>query len=170
MPTSSRPRKKYRPQARRRLLSDPMGYVKYRQTLLSSLPDTCTRLQLHLYSSLSAFRTGTATFHDFDTLVNALNLADALANGGLIGSEAGPAIRSGQDALAAVATRLPKLTLRGPELTTITAAVEFHAAQLEIVTVSELEAALDCVEYFLKTGKSRKLTGPDSATISPSST
>jgi hypothetical protein len=93
-------------------------------------------------------RLGTATRAEIDIIISALNVAEALADRGW-GKDWKPEIRTGQDALLALAKRgvanSMRFIVKGEELKALNLCMEVHDAQLEAVTVRELELAMDDV-------------------------
>lgn len=157
MPACKKPRKKYRPKG---VFQDPLSYVLNGFMPLSKVGDEVVKLKIRAYDSLSSIREGRGVFADVDQVVTALNIADALALGGAIGEEYADQVRLGQDSLYAMAQRGAKtgrFLFTGPELMAVNEAMDVYSAQMDIVTVAELEKALRCVVHFTRIGKGRKL-------------
>ena len=68
-------------------------------------------------------------------------------------------LRAAQDALYTLARRglTSRFIVRGDELTAMNLAMEVHDAQLETVTVKQLEAALDFVNETVRLKKARSI-------------
>lgn len=157
MPACKKPRKKYRPKG---VLPDPVSYVMKGFVPLTQFDGAATMLKIKAYDALNNLREGKGAFHDVDQVVTALNVSDALALGGEIGKEYAAEIRAAQDAVHSMASRGAKagrFLFTGPELLAVNTGMEIHAAQMDVVTLGELQKALQCVVYFTNTGKGRKL-------------
>lgn len=157
MPATKRPRKKYRPKG---VFRDPLSYVLNGFKPLAIVGDEAVKLKIKAYDALNNLREGRGQFNDVDQVVTALNVADALALGGEIGAEYATTVRAGQDAVYAMAQRAAKtgrFLFTGPELLAVNEAMEVHAAQLDVVTVAELQTALQVVVKLNAAGKARKV-------------
>lgn len=157
MPNCRKPRKKYRPKG---VLPDPMSYVMKGFVPIAQVGDEAVKLKIKAYDALNNIREGRGEFKDVDQVVAAMNVCEALALGGEIGKEYAAEIRAGQDALFAMAQRgadTGRFLFTGPELVAVNEAMEIHAAQMDIVTVAELQTALQCVVKLTRTGKARKV-------------
>lgn len=157
MPTSKKPRKKYRPKD---VFQDPLAYVINGFRSLSAVGDEAVKLKIKAYDALNTLRTGHGKFAHLDQVATALNIADALSLGGEIGKDYSTVIRAGQDALFSMAERgaeTGRFLFTGPELQATNEAMEVYAAQMDVVTVAELQTALHCVVQLTNRGKCRKL-------------
>jgi hypothetical protein len=89
-----------------------------------------------------------------------MNVAEALADRGW-GKDWKPEIRIGQDALFTLARRGVangmRFIVKGEELKALNLGMEIHDAQLEAVTVRELEQAMDDVMENLRLKKMRHI-------------
>jgi hypothetical protein len=92
--------------------------------------------------------------------LQALNIAEALAIQG-VGTDYAVKIRAGQDALRDMAQRGvnlgDKFILRGPELQALNLAIEVHDAQLDAITMQQLERAIDYVTRVIRAGGARAI-------------
>ena len=157
MPASKKPRRKYRPKG---VIVDTMDWVKKGMTRLEAIDDQLIKLKIKNHDALDTIRRGQGTFKEMDVLVSALNIADALATAGEIGEEYADEIRAGQNAFAECALRGlrgGRYVFTGPELTAVNLAMEIHDSQLDICTVSDIEAAMATVQYMHRAGKARRL-------------
>lgn len=150
-----RKRSKYRPKG---VIPDTMRWIKTGMTLLAATGELTT-LKIKNHAAMEALRKGDGTFQDVDVVVSALNIADAMANGGEIGKDYSAEIRAGQDAVFAMAQRGStnggRFLFTGPELTAINLAMEVHDAQLDIATVDDVQAAIFVVKRMQSTGRTR---------------
>jgi hypothetical protein len=107
---------------------------------------------------MNTLRLGTATKAEIDVLINALNVTEALAQQG-VGSDWMPELRAAQDALYTLARRglTSRFIVRGEELKALNLAMEVHDAQLETVTVKQLEAAINFVNEIMRLKKARPI-------------
>jgi len=156
-----RKRSKYKPKG---VLLDTMGWIKsgMQKVVDSEGGRTITQTRIKNHIAIEALRKGEATKDDISTLIEAFNVTEALAIKG-IGAEYRAEIRAGQDAIYSIGTRAKKLgrfVIAGPELSAINTAMEIHDAQLDIATISELEAALDYVWQQVRLKKTRVIPSP----------
>jgi hypothetical protein len=151
-----RKRSKYKPRA---IIPDTMTWV---QAGLKKVDDISagTTLKIRNHDAMNNLRMGTAARFDIDTLIDAANITEALANRG-IGEDWKSEIREGQDAILALARRGVandfRFVARGPELTALNTLMEVHDAQLETVTVKQLETAMADVMESLRLKKMRPI-------------
>jgi hypothetical protein len=119
-----------------------------------------TTLKIRNHDAMNNLRLGAATRRDIDALIDAANITEALANRG-IGEDWKPEIREGQDAILALARRGVanhfRFIVKGPELTALNTLMEVHDAQLEVVTVKQLETAMADVMESLRLKKMRPI-------------
>ena len=148
-------RKKYKPKPIR---LDATTWVINGFRNISDTGDAILHLKIKNHESLECLRKGQAGRIDIDTIIGAFNIAEALARLD-IGEDYANEIKSGQDALLAVAkrgvSRDDRFILKAEELSAINLAMEVHDAQLEITTIGELEKAMDIVVKEIKMRKAR---------------
>ena len=132
-------RSKYRPKP---VLLDPVGYVVTGLKPVSVAREEMTLLGVKNEGAIKAIQSGQATRADASFLVNAFNVAMALAQMGQ-GSDWIPEIREAQEALKAAGAR-PKFLFTGPELVAVNTAIIVHDRQMEDpkTTVQMLERAV----------------------------
>ena len=151
-----RKRSKYRPKG---VIRDTMTWVK---AGLKKLDDVSagTTLKIRNYDAMNNLRTGTAERRDIDAIIDAMNVAEALAKRGT-GGDWAPEIRIAQDHLLALARRGVengmRFIVRGEELKALNLGMEIHDAQLDAVTVRELELAMQDVMENLRLRKMRSI-------------
>lgn len=149
-----RKRSKYKPKGVR---LDNMTWV---QASLMRVEDmsASTTLKICNHDAMNTLRLGNATKADIDVIINALNIAEALARLG-VGSDWMTELRAAQDALFTLARRglTSRFIVRGDELTALNLAMEIHDAQLETVTVRQLEEAMNFVNEMVRLRKARSI-------------
>lgn len=115
-------------------------------------------VQIKNHNAIDALRKGVANREDIDTIIEALNIAEALQRLG-IGDEYKDELREAQDALYAVSKRGVdreyRFVLRARELTAINLGMEIHDAQIEVTTIEKLEKAMDIVTSEIKNRRAR---------------
>ena len=115
-------------------------------------------VQIKNHNAIDALRKGIADREDIDTIIEALNIAEALQRLG-IGDEYKDELRSAQDALYAVSKRGVdreyRFVLKAQELTAINLGMEIHDAQIEVTTIEQMEKAIDIVKSEIKNRKAR---------------
>jgi hypothetical protein len=90
---------------------------------------------------------GKAVREDVDTLIEAVNVVEALHRMGF-GTEYGDVMRNGLEALHSVGVRGVKsgrFILRSQEMKALNAIMELHDAQLEAITLKDMERAYKLV-------------------------
>jgi len=115
-------------------------------------------VQIKNHSAIDALRKGVADREDIDTIIAALNIAEALQRLG-IGDEYRDQVRAAQDALYAVSKRgidrEYRFVLKAQELTAINLGMEVHDAQVEVTSIKHMEDALNIVRDEIKNRKAR---------------
>jgi hypothetical protein len=110
---------------------------------------------------MNSLRTGQATRREIDAIIDAMNVAEALAKRGA-GADWLDEIQAAQDKLLDLARRGVaneyRFIARGEELKALNLGMEVHDAQLEAVTVRELELAMADVMENLRLKKMRHVT------------
>ena len=132
-----RKRSSYRP---RHVLRDPLGYVLAGVAPITSYVEADTVLRLRSRSAIDSVSRGVANMADIDALIAAANMATAFVRLGK-GGDWTTEIRAGVDAVEALRNR-GRWICTGPELPAIRLMLDIHDAQLDAVSVIELEAAV----------------------------
>lgn len=151
-----RKRSKYRP---RNVRLDTISHVLTGIKPLSSIDDELIKIQIKNHDALASIAQGRATRSDMDAIMVALNMAEALT-AQHVGKAYREQIRAGQDALAELAARgkvSQAFVCRGQELTAINWAMEIHDAQLEVITVAQLEQAIKKVANTIRSGGAKAI-------------
>lgn len=156
MASNKKPRKAYRPKPVR---IDPVGHVLTGMMALGQVGDELVMLRLKNHGALAALTQGRATSEDFNMLIAALNITEALMMQQL-GAEFSPELTAGQDALREIGARrrqLGRFVLRAEEMKALNLAMDVHDAQLDICTVAQLERAIYTVRHVVRTGKATQI-------------
>jgi hypothetical protein len=115
-------------------------------------------VQIKNHSAIDSLRKGVASKEDIDTIIEALNIAEALQRLG-IGDEYSTELREAQDALYAVSKRgidrEYRFVLKAQELVAINLGMEIHDAQIEVTAIHHMEEALNIVRDEIKNRKAR---------------
>jgi len=149
-----RKRSKYKP---KRVMLDAVGYVTAGLQPVSAAKSEITLLGIKNHGAIEAIRTGNATLEQVNFLVNALNVANALACMGQ-GQDWITEIEAAQQAVRAASER-PKFLFTGAELSAINMAIVVHDAQMTDpgTTVQMLEKAVAGLKMLSAQGKSTKI-------------
>lgn len=153
-----RKRSKYRPKGVR---LDPIRYVIEGIKPMSSHPAALT-LRIKNHQALHDLVQGDGTRDNMDTLIAAMNIAEALAmvNPDKLGASVRAEITAAQNAVLVMARRgveRDRFLFTGPELNAVNTAMEIHDAQLDACTIAELEKATDLVISIIKHNKARAI-------------
>ena len=115
-------------------------------------------VQIKNHSAIDSLRKGVADREDIDTIIEALNISEALQRLG-IGDEYREEVRAAQDALYAASRRgidrEYRFVLKGQELAAINLGMEVHDAQLEVTSIHHMEDALNMVRDEIKYRRAR---------------
>jgi hypothetical protein len=147
-----RKKSKYKP---RPLLQNVMGFVMERVATVTSHADYLTTLRIKNHGALAALTQGKATRFDVDTLIAAFNITEALYRRGF-GTDYKLIVQQGQTALRTVAGRgkeSGRFILRAEEMTAINQVIELHDAQLDVISVLDMEQAVIDVRREYAAGK-----------------
>ena len=139
-----RKRSKYRPKP---VLQNPLGYVIESMTPVSQHESFLVDVKIKTHMALMNMTQGKAVREDVDTLIQAVNVLEALYRMGF-GTEYGDAMRNGLDALHSVGVRGAKsnrFILRSEEMKALNTIMELHDAQLEVITLKDMERAYKLV-------------------------
>ena len=149
-----RKRSKYKPKGVR---LDNMAWVQSGLRRVDEVSESAT-IKIRNHDAMNMLRLGTATKAEIDVLINAMNVSEALADRGW-GEDWKPEIRIGQDALVALGRRGVangmRFVVKGEELKALNLCMEVHDAQLEAVTVRDLELAMEDIVEALRLKKMR---------------
>jgi len=151
-----RKRSKYRPKG---VIMDTMTWVQAGMKRIDEI-SAGTTLKIRNYDAMNNLRLGQATRREIDAIIDAMNVAEALCKRGT-GGDWLPEIQAAQDNLLTLARRGVandmRFIVRGEELKALNLGMEIHDAQLEAVTVKELEVAMGDVMENLRLKKMRHI-------------
>ncbi len=151
-----RKRSKYRPKG---VIMDTMTWVRAGMKRVDQI-SAGTTLKIRNHDAMNNMRLGQATRREIDAIIDAMNVAEALADQG-IGEDWKPEIRAAQDAMLTLARRGVangmRFIAKGEELKALNLCMEIHDAQLEVVTVKQLEVAMDDVLERMRLKKMRSI-------------
>ena len=139
-----RKRSKYRPKP---VLQNPLGYVLESITPVSQHDSYLVDLKIKNHGAMTALTRGLATRQDIDVLIPAVNIVEALYRMGF-GRDYFPEVRAGLDALFEVGVRgaeSGRFVLKASEMDALNTVMELHDAQLEVITVKDVDNALKLV-------------------------
>jgi hypothetical protein len=152
MGTTKKPRKKYRPKG---IIRDPMAYVMESMTPVRDHDYDLVALKIKNSEAMVSLLRGTATKHDMDILIAMSNMTEAFWEMGF-GKEYQNVCTEGRYALLSIAHRATshgRFTPTGPEITMLNTLMELHDAQMDVITVKDMEQALLLVKKKLRAGK-----------------
>ena len=147
-----RKRSKYRP---RPVLLNPVGYVIESMTPVAQYSGYLVDLRIKNSSAMVALLQGRATKADLDMLIAMSNMTEALQQMGF-GEEYRDVCIDGRLAILSVVNRAGqrgRFTPTGPEIQKLNLLLELHDAQMEMVTVRDVEKALDLVQFKIQHDK-----------------
>lgn len=146
-----RKRSKYRPRA---VLANPLGYVLESMTPIPAMDKYFIDLKVKNHLAMANLTKGVADRADIDTLVVAINMTEALYRLGF-GRDYADVVKEGLHALRTVGKRgieTGRFVLKSTEMNALNLAMELHDAQLEIITLRDMEKAVALIkeEYRLR--------------------
>jgi len=146
-----RKRSKYKPKP---VLLNPMGFVMENLSPVRSHTAFMLDLKIKNHAALEALTKGNATRADIDTLVAMGNVTEAFARLGF-GKDYSDVVGRGLQALRSVGARgvqAGRFILKAAEMSALNEFMELHDAQMEVVTLKDMDAAIALVreEYRLK--------------------
>lgn len=151
-----RKRSRYRPKP---VIVDTMAHVRLSIAPVTDMPKLIdTRIRNH--DCLASLAQGRATRADIDVIIAALNIAEALIMQD-VGKEYLQQLRDGQAAIVELSRRgleRGSFIATGPQLTAINWAMELHDAQLDVITVAQLERAIAKVQAIVLGGGAQAVT------------
>lgn len=142
-------RSKYRP---RPVLQNAVGFAMLMVSKVTCHADYLTTIRIKNHGALAALTRGQATKDDIDLLIAAFNITEALYRRGF-GTDYKLVVKAGQAALLAVASRGAqegRFILKAEEMNALNSMMELHDAQLDVISVFDMEQAVVDVrrEYY----------------------
>jgi hypothetical protein len=147
------------------MLQNPLGYVLESMTPVSQHDNFLIDLKLKNHMALANLTKGVATRQDIDMLIQATNMVEALYRMGF-GREYASEVRAGLDALHAVGVRgaeSGRFILKAEEMNALNETMELHDAQLEVITLKDMENAIKLVNEELRQKKMRPIVTKEPA-------
>jgi hypothetical protein len=151
-----RKRSKYRP---RSVLVNPLGYVLESITPVAKHEQYLVELKIKTHLAMSTLTKGLATRGDIDTLIATVNIVEALYRLGF-GREYADVVKGGLDALRSVGKRgaeSGRFILKSDEMNALNLAMELHDAQMDIITVKDMDKAIALVKEEFRQRKMRPI-------------
>lgn len=139
-----RKRSKYRPKGVR---LDTIGYVVESMTPVAKHESFAVDLRLVNHMAMATLTRGDATKKDIDVLISALNITESLYRLGF-GREYKDVVNGGLRALRSLGKRglaSGRFILKADEMLALNEAMELHDAQLDVITIKDMERALHIV-------------------------
>ena len=140
-----RKRSKYRPRA---VLANPLGYVLESLKPVAQHEQYLVELKIKNHLAMTTLTRGEATRGDIDTLIASVNIVEALYRLGF-GREYADVVRDGLDALRSVGKRgveSGRFILKADEMNALNLVMELHDAQMELITIKDMDKAIDLVK------------------------
>jgi len=146
-----RKRSSYRP---RYVLTNPLGYVLESISPVRSHTSFMLDLKIKNHAAMTLLTTGKAKHADIDTLIAMANITEAFARLGF-GQDYADVVRDGLQALRDVGKRgalTGNFILKAQEMNALNSVMELHDAQIEVVTLKDMDKAIALVreEYRLR--------------------
>jgi hypothetical protein len=146
-----RKRSKYRP---RTVISNPVAYVLESLSPVNSHASFMVDLKIKNHGAMDSLTKGVAKHADIDTLISMVNMTEAFARLGF-GEAYSDVVLAGLQALRHVGKRgaaSGNFVLKASEMNALNSAMELHDAQMDIVTLKDMDRAIALVqeEYRLR--------------------
>ena len=151
-----RKRSKYRP---RGVLINTLGYVLEGMTPIAKHDQYLVELKIKNHMAMSTLTKGLATRDDIDTLIATANITEALYRLGF-GREYKDVVREGLDSLRSVGKRgvdTNKFVLKSAEMNALNLMMELHDAQMDLITIKDMEKAMNIVREEYRQRKMRPI-------------
>lgn len=152
-----RKRSKYKPRA---VLANPVAWVLEGMTPVAHHESYLIDLKIKNHGAMAALTQGRATRIEIDALIAMSNVIEALWTLGF-GTEYEDVIVAGQAALIEVGRRglaTGKFILRASEMSALNDLMELHDAQMDVITIRDMDQALAVVNKRVKAGKVQRIT------------
>lgn len=151
-----RKRSKYRPKG---VILNPMAYLIESMTPVAKHDSYLIDLKIKNHGAMAALTTGRAAKAEIDVLIPMGNICEALYRMGF-GTEYKDVIHAGLDALHAVGRRgwqTGRFILRAEEMRALNELMELHDAQMDVITIKDMEQACLVVDREYKSRKMRPI-------------
>lgn len=151
-----RKRSKYRPKT---IINDPIAYAISSVQPITKYGSHILDVKIKNHDAMNALLFGKATVNDMDILIRMANVCEALYRLGF-GRDYKDVVNEGLEALYQIGTRgYPTQTFvcKLQEVTNMNDLMELHDAQMDVITVRDMEKALVLVQHEFKLRKMRKI-------------
>ena len=151
-----RKRSKYRPKG---VLLNPMNYVRDGFAPMTAHADQLVTLRLKNHAAMLALLQGEAGASHMSMLITMYNITEALHKMGF-GKEYAEEVTAGRQTLMDIVRRshkVGKYVPTGPEIAVLNTLLELHDAQMEIVTVREMDTAIKLAQKEITSGRATNL-------------
>lgn len=151
-----RKRSKYRPKP---VVRDTLAYVKENLTPITCHENYLIDLKIRNSASMVALLRGEATKLDLDNLIAMSNITEVLQRMGF-GKEYEDVTVNGRTAILNIVHRAvttKRFVPTGPQIKDLNLLMELHDAQMEVITVKDMENALKLATNLLRSGRATKL-------------
>ena len=149
-------RSKYRPKGK---LINPVAYVLESLKPVRHHDSYLMDLKIKNHGSMEALTKGNAGRTEIDLLINMGNTVEALYRLGF-GEDYGDVVEQGLDALHEVGQRgvqTGRFILKAHEMSHLNLLMELHDAQMEVITVKDMERASDLIGKEFDQRKMRRM-------------
>jgi hypothetical protein len=129
-------------------------------TPISAMDKYFIELKIKNHLALTRLTKGEADRTDIDALIQAVNITEALYRLGF-GRDYADVVREGLHALRAVGKRgaeVGKFILKSAEMNAMNHAMDLHDAQLEIITLRDMEKAIALIQEEFRQRKMTPIT------------
>ena len=136
-----RKRSKYRPKG---IIANPVAYVLESLVPVAKHDSYLLDLKIKNSAAMRALLVGEATREDMDTLIAMSNITEALYKLGF-GTEYGEVCVGGREAIIGISHRAverKRFVPTGPEINKLNLLMELHDAQMDVITIKDMERAL----------------------------
>jgi 5-formyltetrahydrofolate cyclo-ligase len=151
-----RKKSSYRPKP---VLANPLQYVLESFRPVKDHDSYLIDLKIKNHAAMGALTKGLASRADMDVLISMVNVCEALYRLGF-GEDYGDVVQEGLDALHDVGGRGVKtgrFILKAHEMSHLNLVMELHDAQMEIITVKDMEKVVDMVNKEFNQRKMRRM-------------
>ena len=152
-----RKRSAYRPKP---VLVNPLLYVLESFRPVRAHDSYLVDLKIRNHGAMSNLTKGLAGKEDVDTLINMVNVVEALYRLGF-GREYGDVVKDGLDALHDLGSRgvqTGRFVLKAQEMSHLNLIMDLHDAQMDLITVKDMEKAIELVNKEFNQRKMRRMT------------
>lgn len=147
-------RSAYRPKP---MLINPLMYVLESLKPVREHDSFLIDLKIKNHGAMSSLTRGEASRDDMDALITMVNVVEALYRLGY-GQEYGDVVRDGLNALHEVGKRgvsTGRFVLKSKEMSDLNTVMELHDAQMEVITVKDMERVTEMVRKEFEQRKMR---------------